>query len=95
MKRLYEVRIEKIVYVAAEDEDEAELEAQTVESEETGEVQSCEEIRGIEQVPEDWRDALPWNNDGRMTIRQILEQPSPPEKPYDHPDQMKLGFPAS
>lgn len=92
MKRLFEVTIEKTIYVMADTEDEAEVEAESIEAEEQGDAISCREIKGVEEVPEDWRDAIPWNvEDGDLTIREILLQPAS-EKPYDHPGQMKLGF---
>lgn len=94
MGKLFEVIIEKTIYVMADTEDEAEVEAEAFEAEEQGDAISCREIKGVEEVPEDWRDAIPWNvpsQDGDLTIREILLQPAS-EKPYDHPDQMKLEF---
>lgn len=93
MQKLFEVVIEKTVYVMADTDDEAEVEAESIEAEEQGDAISCREIKGVEEVQEDWRDAIPWNTQEDLTIRKILEQPAPPEKPYDHPDQMKFGFP--
>lgn len=93
MKRIFEVTVTKTILVLAEDEREAELEAGTYESEEDGSIDVLGEVTSIDRVPEEWKDALPFGDqEGDLTVRQILEVPPPPAPPYDHPDQLKFGF---
>lgn len=92
MKKLFEVMIEKTIYVLADDEREAELEAQTYESEEDGDVQVRSEITSIEQVYNQWRDSLPYGGKEDLTIRQLLEQETPPAPFVDPPEQLKIDF---
>lgn len=93
MKRLFEVTIEKTVYVLADDEREAELEAKTYEREEDGNVLSCMEVRASTMVPNEWMRALPYgDNPEELTIEQILERPLPPVPFVDPPEQGRLDF---
>lgn len=95
MKRLFEVTVEKTMYVLAEDSDEAELEAKTYESEEDAQVLSAREITSADQIPQDCLDTLPWGNDEgpELTLAQIMEQPAPPAPYVDPPEQGRLDFP--
>lgn len=94
MKRLFEVTIEKTIYVLAEDETEAELEADTFESEEDGTVLSCNEIRDPARVPNEWLDSIPYgDNHDDLTVKEILEQPLPPVPFVDPPEQGQISFP--
>lgn len=95
MKRLFEVTVEKTIYVLAEDEAEAELEAKTYEGEEDAENVMAREITSANQIPGEYMDTLPYGNDEgpEMTLAQIMELPPPPAPPYNHPDQMNLDFP--
>jgi hypothetical protein len=95
MKKIFEVTVTKTLYVLADDEHEAELEAKTYESEDDGDVQVGSEITSLEQVDDNWRDSIPFGDqDGDMSIRQLLEplQPSPPVF-VDPPEQLKIDFP--
>lgn len=96
MKRLFEVIIEKTIYVIADDEREAELEASTYEGEEVAIVASCNEVKDIAKVPEDYKDSLPYGGDWgdkEMTVREILTSPAPPAPFVDPPEQGRLDFP--
>lgn len=91
MKRLFEVLVEKTIYVLADDETEAELEAETYEGEEEGFVASCQEVRDVASVPKEWMDAIAYGeNPGDLTVKQILEQPLPPAPFVDPPEQLRI-----
>jgi hypothetical protein len=93
VKKLFEVTIEKTIYVLADDEREAELEANTFESEEDGSVLACNEIRDPARVPNEWMDSIPYGeNPDDLTIKQILEQPLPPAPYVDPPEQLRIDF---
>jgi hypothetical protein len=93
MKKLFEVSIEKTVYVLAEDEREAEREAKTYEDEVDGDVLSCNEILDPVRVPNEWMDAIPFgDNPDDLTVKQILEQPLPPVPYVDPPEQLRIDF---
>lgn len=91
--KIFEVIVTKTILVLAEDEREAEMEAGTYESEEDGDVHVMGEITSMAQVPEEWKDALPYGGDGDLTIRQILEVPLPPPPFVDPPEQLRIDFP--
>jgi len=93
MKKIFEVLIEKTIYVLADDEAEAELEAKTYETEEEGDAISCREIRGVEQIPVSFRDSLPYGGEEDLTLQQILELPLPPVPFVDPPEQQRFDFP--
>lgn len=88
--KIFEVSVTKTLYVLAEDEQEAELEAGTYESEEDGDVHVEREITSMDQVYEQWKDSLPYGGDGDLTIKQILEQPLPPPPFVDPPEQLRM-----
>jgi hypothetical protein len=91
VKRLFEVSIEKTLYVLAEDEREAEREAKTYQNEEDGSVLSCMEVKSDVQVPNEWMEAIPYgDNPDDLTIKQILEQPLAPAPYVDPPEQGRL-----
>lgn len=92
--KIFEVNVTKTILVLAQDEREAELEAGTYESEEPGDVQVVGEITSMDQVPEQWKDALPYGGDGDLTIKQILTPPEPSPPPFvDPPEQLRIDFP--
>ena len=91
--KVFEVSIMKTIYVVAEDEREAEIEAGTYESEEDGDIHVEREITAVEQIPEDWKDSYPYGGDGEMSIREILVQPLPPPPFVDPPEQLPIDFP--
>ena len=88
--KIFEVNVTKTILVLAEDEREAELEAGTYESEEDGDVRVVSEITSMDQVPDEWKDTLPYGGDGELTIKQILEVPLPPPPFVDPPEQLRI-----
>lgn len=90
MKKIFEVSIMKTIYVVAENEREAELEAGTYESEEDGDIHVEREITAVDQIPEDWKDTYPYGGDGEMSLKDILVQPLPPPPFVDPPEQLRM-----
>lgn len=91
MKKLFEVTVTKTIYVIAEDGREAELEAMTYESEENGDIDVSREITSIDQVSEEWKDALPFGGEEEeVTIRQMLLAAVPPPVFVDPPEQLRM-----
>lgn len=92
MKKLFEVSIEKTIYVLAEDEHEAELEAKTYEGEEEADNLSIREVMGSNQIPREYMDTLPYgDHEGKeMTLAEIMEQPPPPAPYVDPPEQLRM-----
>lgn len=91
--KIFEVSVTKTIIVLAEDEREAELEAGTYESEEDGDVHVVGEITSMDQVPDQWKDALPYGGDGELTIKQLLTPPEAPPPPFvDPPEQLRIDF---
>lgn len=88
--KIFEVSVMKTIYVLAETEREAELEAGTYESEEDGDIHVEREITAVDQIPEEWKDAYPYGGDGEMSIRDILVQPLPPPPFVDPPEQLRM-----
>lgn len=88
--KIFEVSVTKTLYVLAEDEDEAEVQATTHEREEDGDVRVVCEITSMNQVEEEWKASLPYGGDGDLTIKQILEAPLPPPPFVDPPEQLKM-----
>lgn len=94
MKRLFEVIVEKTIYVLADDEREAELEAGTYEQEEDGYVLACVEVRDEVRVPNEYMDSIPYgDNPEDLTVQEILRLPLPPVPYVDPPEQRHLEFP--
>lgn len=90
--QLFEVTVTKTLVVAAESQREAELVALSYERDESGWVESCAEVKSIDQLPADWVDSLPYNGGGDQSCRQIMESNQPEPPPYEHPDQQKFDF---
>lgn len=86
--KVFEVSITKTIYVVAEDEREAEIEAGTYESEEDGDIHVEGEVTSLDQIPEDWKDSYPYGGDGEMSIRDIMVRPPPPF--IDPPEQLRI-----
>ena len=89
--KIFEVSITKTIYVQAETERGAELEAATYESEEDGDIHVEREITSLNELPDDWKDAFPYGGDGEMSLRELLTPPDPPPPPFvDPPEQLRI-----
>lgn len=96
MKKLFEVTIQKTLYVLADDEREAEYEAKTFESDEEGSVYSCMEVADLKYVPKEWKDGIAYGeNPDELSVKEILELPLPPVPFKDPPEQGWFGFAGS
>jgi len=91
--KIFVVDIQRSIMVVAEDERDAESVALSNEREESPDLISAHEVKGLEQVPKEWRDTIPYgeNEDGK-TIRQIMTEPAAPPPFVDPPEQLRFGF---
>lgn len=89
--KLYAVEVTYTLYVLVRDEREAEILAEASAGENEGpDCVIAHEVRDIDKVPEEWKDAIPYGEEEDRTVRQILQPFPEPEKPYDDPNQLKL-----
>lgn len=74
MAKLYEVTVEYTIYVVAEDEFEAELEAKSHVQDEEPQHLDANEIENEKRIDGQWRGSIPYGAEGDETCVQAFER---------------------
>lgn len=90
--KLFRVEITKVVYMLAEDERDAELDGSGYACDEDAANVMVDEVRTLDDVDGDWKDALPYGGEEDLTVRQWFERPEEPVSFIDPPEQLRIDF---
>jgi hypothetical protein len=90
--KLYRVEVMKVLYVLAESEHEADLDAQQYANDADAEDVFVSEAKSLDEVDPQWRDALPYGTNDDVTIEKWFERPEEPQPFVDPPEQMRFEF---
>ena len=77
MKKLYKVNLEYTVLLMAENAAIAESEAESLVGEDganTADMVISHEVKGLDDIPIEWRNSLPFNNYDNETCAQIVKK---------------------
>ena len=90
---LYRVEVTKVIYVLAENKQEAEDDGPDHAEQESGyEEVFATEATDFVAIEKEWKDSIPYggDRDDQMTIREFFERPLEPQPYVDPPEQQKL-----